>query len=54
MPWEEVALAQAFEPEAQMNVLERKAVVRKAEVLVELKRLRTKTPEAIVLRIGRR
>jgi hypothetical protein len=42
---EEVVLAQAFELEALMNVLERKGVIRKAEVLEEIKRLRVRAPE---------
>ncbi len=46
VPLEEVVLAQAFELEALMNVLERRDIVRKADVLEELKRLRAKTPQA--------
>jgi hypothetical protein len=46
VPLEEVVLAQAFELEALMNVLERRGVVRKADVLEELKRLRAKTAQA--------
>jgi len=45
VPLEEVVLAQAFELEALMNVLERKGVIRKAEVLEEIKRLRARAPE---------
>jgi len=40
VPLEEVVLAQAFELEALMNVLERKGVITKAEVLGEIKRIR--------------
>ena len=46
VPLEEVVLAQPFELEALMNVLERKGVVRKTEVLEELRGLRAKTPQA--------
>ena len=46
VPLEEVVLAQAFELEALMNVLERQGIIRKAEVLEELKRLRAKAPQA--------
>ena len=41
-----LVLAQAFELEALMNVLERKGVVKKVEVMEELKRLRAETPQA--------
>jgi hypothetical protein len=43
---EEVVLAQALELEALMNLLERKGVIRKTEILEEMKRLREKTPKA--------
>jgi hypothetical protein len=43
---EEVVLAQAFELEALLNVLEQRDPIAKAEVLEEIKRLRTRTPEA--------
>jgi hypothetical protein len=43
---EEVVLAQALELEAMMNVLERKGVLSKAEVLDEMKRLRASDPKA--------
>ena len=43
---EEVVLAQSFELEALMNVLERKGVVAKPEVLNEIKRLRERTRTA--------
>jgi hypothetical protein len=46
VPLEEVVLAQAFQLEALLNVLERKGVVRKAEVLEEITRLNAKTPKA--------
>ncbi len=46
VPLEEVVLAQAFELEALMNVLERRGLIVKAEVLEEIKRLRARTPEA--------
>jgi len=36
-PLEEVVLAQAFQLEAQLNVLERHEVIRKTEVLEEIK-----------------
>ena len=42
VPLEEVVLAQAFELEALLNVLERKGIVANAEVLEEIKRLREK------------
>ena len=41
-PLEEVVLAQAFQLEALLNVLERKGVVKPAEVLEEIKRLKEK------------
>jgi hypothetical protein len=46
VPLEEVVLAQAFEFEALLNVLERRGLVPKAEVLAEIKRLREKAPKA--------
>ncbi len=46
VPLEEVVLAQAFEFEALLNVLERRGLVPRAEVLEEIKRLRARTPEA--------
>ena len=39
-------LTQAFQLEARLNLLERKAVVWKAEVLEEVKRLRAKPVKA--------
>jgi hypothetical protein len=42
VPLEEVVLAQAFEFEALLNVLERRGLVPKAAVLEEIKRLREK------------
>ncbi len=39
VPLEEVVLAQSFELEALLNVLERKGVIFKTEVLEEIKRL---------------
>jgi len=46
VPLEEVVLAQAFQLEALMNVLERKGVIQKAEVLAEIKRLREQSAKA--------
>ncbi len=46
VPLEEVVLAQAFEFEALLNVLERRGLVPRAEVLEEIKRLRARVPEA--------
>lgn len=43
---EEVLLGQALELEALMNVLERKGVLSKAEILEEMKRLRVSAPKA--------
>ncbi len=40
VPLEEVVLAQSFELEALLNVLERKGLIAKAEVLEEIRRLR--------------
>lgn len=42
VPSEEVVLAQSFELEALLNVLERMGVIAKAEVLEEIKRLRVR------------
>jgi len=49
-------LAQAFEFEALLNVLERRGLIVKAEVPEEIKRLRARTPEAksrLALALGR-
>jgi hypothetical protein len=46
VPLEEVVLAQALQLEALLNVLERREMVWKAEVLAEIKRLREKAGEA--------
>ncbi len=46
VPLDDVVLAQAFQLEALLDVLERRGVVWKAEVLEEMKRLRAKTPTA--------
>jgi hypothetical protein len=46
VPLEEVVLAQAFQLEALMNVLEKKGVINKAEVLEEIKQLRAKSVTA--------
>ncbi len=46
VPLEEVVLAQAFALEAPLNVLERKGVIAKAEVLEGIKRLRAREPKA--------
>jgi hypothetical protein len=43
VPLEEVVLAQAFEFEALLNVLERRSLIQRAEVLEEIKRLRKAT-----------
>lgn len=42
---EEVMVAQALELEALINLLERKGVLSKAEVLEEMKRLRVADPK---------
>ena len=42
---EEVLLGQALELEALMNILERKGVLNKAEILEEMKRLRLSEPK---------
>jgi len=46
VPLEEVVLAQAFEFEALLNILERRGLVPKAAVLEEIKRLREKAVKA--------
>ncbi len=46
VPLEEVVLAQAYELEALMNVLERKGLITKGAVLEEIKRLRAQAPKA--------
>jgi len=43
---EEVVMAQVLELEALMNLLERKGVLRKTEILEEMKRLRASKPKA--------
>jgi hypothetical protein len=43
---EEVVLGQALELEALMNVLEKKGVLSKGEILEEMKRLRQSAPKA--------
>ena len=45
VPLEEVALAQAFQLEALMNVLERRGIIKKAAVVEEIKRLQAETPK---------
>ena len=45
VPLEEVVLAQAFEFEALLDVLERRGLASKTEVLEEIKRLREKAPK---------
>ena len=45
VPLEEVVLAQSFQLEALLNVLGRKGVVGKAEVLAEIKRLKKGQPQ---------
>ena len=45
VPLEDVVLAQAFQLEALMNVLERHGLLKKAEVLEEIKALQAKTPK---------
>ena len=45
VPLDEVVLAQAFQMEALLNVLERQGVIKKAEVLAEIKTLQVKTPK---------
>lgn len=46
VPLEEVVLAQAFQLEALLNVLDRKGAIKKTEVLEEIKRLQANTPKA--------
>jgi hypothetical protein len=46
VPLGEVVLAQAFQLEALLNVLDRKGVITKAEVLEEIKQLRAKSVKA--------
>lgn len=46
MPLEELVLAQSFEFEALLNVLELRGLVPNARVLEEIKRLREKAPKA--------
>ena len=46
VPLEDVVLAQVFQLEALMNVLERQGVIKKAGVLAEIKALQGKTPKA--------
>ena len=46
VPLEDVVLAQAFQLEALMNVLERHGLLKKAEVLAEIKALQATTPTA--------
>jgi hypothetical protein len=46
VPLEDVVLAQVFQLEALMNVLERQGLLKKAEVLEEIKVLQAKTPKA--------
>jgi len=46
VPLEDVVLAQAFQLEALMNVLEKHGLLKKAEVLEEIKALQAKTPKA--------
>ncbi len=43
---EEVVLAQAYQLEALMNVLERKGLITTGAVLEEIKRLHAQAPEA--------
>jgi hypothetical protein len=42
---EEAVLAQAFQLEALMNVLERRGIIKKATVLEEIKRLQANAPQ---------
>ena len=46
VPLEDAVLAQAFQLEALMNVLEKHGLLSKAEVLDEIKALQAKTPKA--------
>jgi hypothetical protein len=43
---EEVVLAQAFQLEALINVLEKRGLLSKAEVLAEITALQARTPKA--------
>ncbi len=43
---EEVVVSQAFEFEALLNVLERRSVITRGEVLEEIMRLKERTPKA--------
>lgn len=52
VPLEEVVLAQAFEFETLLNVLERKGVLKRAEVLEEITRLRKTAARAQGTRQG--
>ena len=52
VPLEEVVLAQAFEFKALLNVLERKGVLKKTEVLEEIMRLRKAAAKAQGTRQG--
>jgi hypothetical protein len=45
MPLEEVVLAQAFEFEAILNLLERKGLISKAEIVEEIRQLKQKVGE---------
>lgn len=45
VPLEDVVLAQVFQLETLMNVLERHGLLKKAEVLEEIRALRLKTPK---------
>jgi hypothetical protein len=45
VPLEDVILAQAFQFEALMSVLGREELLKKAEVLQEIKRLQANTPK---------
>lgn len=46
VPLEEVVVIQAFQLEVLVNVLERQGVIRKAEVLAEIKRVKQGRPHA--------
>jgi len=46
VPLEDAVLAQAFQLEALINVLEKRGLLSKAEVLDEIKALQAKTPKA--------
>ena len=46
VPLEEVVLAQAFQLEALINVLEKRGLLSKAEVLAEITALQARTPKA--------